>query len=76
MVLRDFDSDFKYDKLQIVLQASLIIIGPLGRTNLIMEVEEFWRNSARLPLSVIPGNQTILLSKTPLAILILRVRFR
>jgi hypothetical protein len=53
----------------IVLQATTIIIGPLGRTNLIMEVEEFWRNSA-WSLSVIPGNQTILLSKTPLAILI------
>ncbi len=51
------DSDFKYDKLQLYYKQP-IIIGPLGRTNLIMEVGKTFGEIPLGLLSVIPGNQT------------------
>jgi hypothetical protein len=51
------NSDFKYDKLQLYYKQP-IIIGPLGRTNIIMEVGKTFGKVPLGLLSVIPGNQT------------------
>ncbi|MFV8392438.1 DUF5686 family protein [Flavobacterium sp. LB2P6] len=52
------NSDFKYDKFQLYYKQP-IIIGPLGRTNIIMEVGKTFGKKVPLGLlSVIPGNQT------------------
>ncbi|MBC5863730.1 DUF5686 and carboxypeptidase-like regulatory domain-containing protein [Flavobacterium turcicum] len=51
------DSDFQYDKLQLYFKQP-IVIGPLGRTNLIMEVGKTFGKVPLGLLSVIPGNQT------------------
>ncbi len=51
------DSDFKYDKLQLYYKQP-IIIGPLGRTNIIVEVGKTFGKVPLGLLSVIPGNQT------------------
>ena len=51
------DSDFKYDKVQLYYKQP-IIIGPLGRTNIIMEVGKTFGKVPLGLLSVIPGNQT------------------
>ncbi|MFV8346027.1 DUF5686 family protein [Flavobacterium sp. ZB4P13] len=51
------NSDFKYDKLQLYYKQP-IIIGPLGRTNIIMEVGKTFGTIPLGLLSVIPGNQT------------------
>ncbi|MFA9186665.1 DUF5686 family protein [Flavobacterium sp. FBOR7N2.3] len=51
------DSDFKYEKIQLYYKQP-IIIGPLGRSNVIME---FGKTFGTVPLgllSVIPGNQS------------------
>jgi len=51
------DSDFKYEKIQLYYKQP-IIIGPLGRSNIIME---FGKTFGTVPLgllSVIPGNQS------------------
>lgn len=51
------DSDFKYEKVQLYYKQP-IIIGPLGRSNIIME---FGKTFGTVPLgllSVIPGNQS------------------
>ncbi|CAM4070204.1 DUF5686 domain-containing protein [Flavobacterium sinopsychrotolerans] len=51
------DSDFKYDKVQLYYKQP-IIIGPLGRTNIIMEVGKTFGIVPLGLMSVIPGNQT------------------
>ncbi|TDE55526.1 DUF5686 and carboxypeptidase-like regulatory domain-containing protein [Flavobacterium sp. GT3P67] len=51
------NSDFKYDKLQLYYKQP-IIIGALGRTNIIMEVGKTFGTVPLGLLSVIPGNQT------------------
>ncbi|RTY86378.1 MULTISPECIES: DUF5686 and carboxypeptidase-like regulatory domain-containing protein [unclassified Flavobacterium] len=51
------NSDFKYDKLQLYYKQP-IIIGPLGRTNIIVEVGKTFGKVPLGLLSVIPGNQT------------------
>ncbi|MFC6877803.1 DUF5686 family protein [Flavobacterium myungsuense] len=51
------NSDFKYDKIQLYYKQP-IIIGPLGRTNLIMEIGKTFGTVPLGLMSVIPGNQT------------------
>ena len=51
------DSDFQYDKIQLYYKQP-IIIGPLGRTNIIMEVGKTFGTVPLGLMSVIPGNQT------------------
>lgn len=51
------DSDFKYEKIQLYYKQP-IIIGPLGRTNIIMEVGKTFGTIPLGLMSVIPGNQT------------------
>jgi hypothetical protein len=51
------DSNFKYDKVQLYYKQP-IIIGPLGRTNIIMEVGKTFGTVPLGLMSVIPGNQT------------------
>jgi hypothetical protein len=51
------DSDFKYEKIQLYYKQP-IIIGPLGRSNIIMEVGKTFGTIPLGLLSVIPGNQT------------------
>ena len=51
------NSDFKYDKVQLYYKQP-IIIGPLGRTNIIVEVGKTFGKVPLGLLSVIPGNQT------------------
>ena len=51
------DSDFRYDKIQIYYKQP-IIIGPLGRTNIIVEVGKTFGTVPLGLMSVIPGNQT------------------
>ena len=51
------DSDFKYDKVQLYYKQP-IIIGPLGRTDIIMEVGKTFGAVPLGLMSVIPGNQT------------------
>jgi Family of unknown function (DUF5686)/CarboxypepD_reg-like domain len=51
------DSDFKYEKLQLYYKQP-IIIGPLGRTNIIMELGKTFGTVPLGLMSVIPGNQT------------------
>jgi hypothetical protein len=50
-------SDFKYEKLQLYYKQP-IIIGPLGRTNLIMELGKTFGTIPLGLMNVIPGNQT------------------
>ncbi|GGA88680.1 membrane protein [Flavobacterium palustre] len=52
-----FDSDFKYDKLQLYYRQP-IIIGPLGRTNLTLELGKTFGTIPLGLMSVIPGNQS------------------
>jgi hypothetical protein len=52
-----FDSDFQYEKIQLYYKQP-IIIGPLGRTNIIMEVGKTFGTIPLGLMSVIPGNQT------------------
>ncbi len=52
-----FNSDFDYQKLQFYYRQP-ITIGPLGRTNLIVEVGKTFGEVPLGLLSVIPGNQT------------------
>lgn len=52
-----FNSDFEYQKLQLYYKQP-IIIGPLGRTNLIVELGKTYGKVPLGLLSVIPGNQT------------------
>ena len=51
------DSDFQYDKLQLYFKQP-IIIGPLGRSNIIMELGKTFGTVPLGLMSVIPGNQT------------------
>jgi hypothetical protein len=51
------DSDFKYEKLQLYYKQP-IIIGPLGRTNIILEAGKTFGTIPLGLMSVIPGNQT------------------
>jgi hypothetical protein len=51
------NSDFQYEKLQLYYKQP-IIIGPLGRTNIIMELGKTFGTVPLGLLSVIPGNQT------------------
>jgi hypothetical protein len=51
------NSDFKYDKIQLYYKQP-IIIGPLGRTNIIFEMGKTFGTIPLGLLSVIPGNQT------------------
>ena len=51
------NSDFKYDRVQLYYKQP-IIIGPLGRTNIIVEVGKTFGKVPLGLLSVIPGNQT------------------
>lgn len=51
------DSDFRYDKLQLYYKQP-IIIGPLGRTNIIVELGKTFGTVPLGLMSVIPGNQT------------------
>lgn len=51
------NSDFKYEKLQLYYKQP-IIIGPLGRTNIIVELGKTFGTVPLGLLSVIPGNQT------------------
>jgi hypothetical protein len=52
-----FNSDFKYEKVQIYYKQP-IIIGPLGRTNLTLEMGKTFGTIPLGLLSVVPGNQT------------------
>ena len=51
------DSDFQYDKLQLYYKQP-IVIGPLGRTDIIMEVGKTFGTIPLGLMNVIPGNQT------------------
>lgn len=51
------DSDFLYDKVQIYYKQP-IIIGPLGRTNIILEMGKTFGTIPLGLMSVIPGNQS------------------
>lgn len=51
------DSDFQYEKIQLYYKQP-IIIGPLGRTNIIMEMGKTFGTIPLGLMSVIPGNQT------------------
>lgn len=51
------DSDFAYEKIQLYYKQP-IIIGPLGRTNLILEAGKTFGTIPLGLMSVIPGNQT------------------
>lgn len=51
------NSDFQYEKVQLYYKQP-IIIGPLGRTNIIMELGKTFGTVPLGLLSVIPGNQT------------------
>ncbi|KFF18493.1 DUF5686 and carboxypeptidase-like regulatory domain-containing protein [Flavobacterium hydatis] len=51
------NSDFKYEKVQLYYKQP-IIIGPLGRTNLILETGKTFGTIPLGLMSVIPGNQT------------------
>jgi hypothetical protein len=51
------DSDFDYQRLQLYYKQP-IIIGPLGRTNLIVELGKTYGQVPLGLLSVVPGNQT------------------
>jgi hypothetical protein len=51
------DSDFQYEKIQLYYKQP-IIIGPLGRTNVIVEVGKTFGTIPLGLMSVIPGNQT------------------
>ncbi len=51
------NSDFKYEKIQLYYKQP-IIIGPLGRSNVIMEVGKTFGTIPLGLLSVIPGNQS------------------
>ncbi|MFV5684753.1 DUF5686 family protein [Flavobacterium sp. GB2R13] len=51
------DSDFQYEKVQLYYKQP-IIIGPLGRTNIIMELGKTFGKVPLGLMSVIPGNQT------------------
>ncbi|PRZ26550.1 DUF5686 and carboxypeptidase-like regulatory domain-containing protein [Flavobacterium granuli] len=51
------DSDFKYEKIQLYYKQP-IIIGPLGRSNVIMEVGKTFGTIPLGLMNVIPGNQT------------------
>ena len=51
------DSDFKYDKVQIYYKQPFVI-GPLGRTNLILEAGKTFGTIPLGLMSIIPGNQT------------------
>lgn len=52
-----FNSDFKYEKLQLYYNQP-IIIGPLGRTNIIVELGKTFGTIPLGLMSVIPGNQS------------------
>ena len=52
-----FNSDFDYQKLQLYYKQP-IIIGPLGRTNITMEVGKTFGQVPLGLLSIVPGNQT------------------
>ncbi|RTY75978.1 carboxypeptidase-like regulatory domain-containing protein [Flavobacterium sp. GSP27] len=51
------NSNFKYDKVQLYYKQP-IVIGPLGRTNIIMEVGKTFGTVPLGLINVIPGNQT------------------
>jgi hypothetical protein len=51
------NSDFKYEKIQLYYKQP-IVIGPLGRTNIIMEVGKTFGTIPLGLMNVIPGNQT------------------
>ena len=51
------DSDFQYDKVQLYFKQP-IIIGPLGRSNIIVELGKTFGTVPLGLMSVIPGNQT------------------
>jgi hypothetical protein len=51
------DSDFKYEKIQLYYKQP-IIIGPLGRSNIILEMGKTFGTIPLGLMSVIPGNQT------------------
>ena len=51
------DSDFEYKKIQLYYKQP-IVIGPIGRTNLIMELGKTYGQVPLGLLSIIPGNQT------------------
>jgi hypothetical protein len=57
------NSDFKYEKIQLYYKQP-IIIGPLGRTNVTVEMGKTFGTIPLGLLSVIPGIKLILLSKT------------
>ncbi len=52
------NSDFEYSKVQLFYRQP-ILIGPLGRTNLTMELGKTFGNVPLGLMSVIPGNQTL-----------------
>ena len=52
-----FDSDFDYDKLQLYYKQP-IIIGPLGRSNVVLEVGKTFGTIPLGLLSIVPGNQS------------------
>ncbi|MNQ94913.1 hypothetical protein D3C85_1104530 [compost metagenome] len=52
-----FNSDFAYEKIQIYYKQP-IIIGPLGRSNIILETGKIFGTIPLGLMSVIPGNQT------------------
>lgn len=54
-----FESDFNYKKIEIYYKQP-IIIGPLGRTNVILELGKTFGTVPLGLMSVVPGNQTFL----------------
>ena len=53
----NFNSDFSYQKIQLYYKQP-ILIGPLGRTNLIVELGKTYGKVPLGLLSIVPGNQT------------------
>ena len=57
-----FNSDFDYSKVQLFYKQP-ILIGPLGRTNLTLELGQTFGKIPLGLMSIIPGNQTIFMIK-------------
>jgi hypothetical protein len=57
------NSDFQYEKIQLYYKQP-IVIGPLGRSNVIMEVGKTFGTIPLGLMSVIPGNQTYFTENT------------
>jgi len=57
-----FNSDFNYSKVQLFYKQPFLI-GPLGRTNLTLELGQTFGKIPLGLMSIIPGNQTLFMIK-------------